>query len=69
MWVKLTKPDGKDIYVNMDRFDTVEALQDEDGNWRSLISSCLSAADDDSTTIEVVEMPEVFLEKLIIHGR
>lgn len=61
-WVKLTRAhDGHDLYVNLERFDRIEALVDEDGKSVTLISATLSSTEEDAVEIEVVESPGSFL--------
>lgn len=67
-WVKLKKKNGDEFYLNMDRFDKVEAVIDNDHDEVTRISSILSENDDD-INIDVVDRVESFMDMLIAHGK
>lgn len=61
-WVKLTRAgDRHIIYVNLERFDRIEVLTDEDDKSVTLISTTLSSTEEDAVEIEVLESPENFI--------
>lgn len=61
-WVKLTRAhDQHAVYINLDRFDRIEVLTDEDNKAVTLISTTLSSTEEDAVEIEVVESPEEFI--------
>lgn len=61
-WVMLTRArDNNFVYVNLDRFDRIEIVTDEDGNKITLISTTLSSTEEDVVELEVKEKPEDFL--------
>lgn len=58
-WVKLTRVyDSKIIYVNLERFDRIEAITGDDGKSMTIISTTLSTTEEDSVEIQVIETPE-----------
>lgn len=67
-WVKLTRKIGGTIYVNMDRFDKVETILDEDGEF-TRITSILSENDDDLCNIDVADPIDSFMAMLMAHGK
>lgn len=63
MWVKLTRIRTDDqtegpVYVNLDRFDKILRITNEDGEETTLIATTLSNTEDDYSNIEVAETPE-----------
>lgn len=61
-WVKLTRAyDQQIIYVNLERFDRVEVLTDENNKQVTVLSTTLSVTEEDSVELEVLESPEEFL--------
>lgn len=59
MWVKLTTaPEGKIIFVNMDRFEKIEGF----GDGVTRISALLSETEEDLSAIDVRESPEEIMD-------
>ncbi|HEX8837683.1 MAG TPA: hypothetical protein VF748_12155 [Candidatus Acidoferrum sp.] len=61
-WVKLTRPDRITVWVNLDRFDTVIAGENEDGVVTTELRATLSDTEEDHYLVEVLEAPEEFLK-------
>lgn len=63
MWVKLTRVRnegqiGGPVYVNLDRFDKILRIINEDEEETTLIHATLSKTEDDYFVVEVTETPE-----------
>ena len=62
-WVKLTKPDGDPVWVNLDRFDKIfiGTAEDEPHQEVTRLLATLSDTEDDYASVDVVEKPDEFV--------
>lgn len=62
-WIRLTRPYGTHVWVNLSRFDTIVIGEDEDGVAVTQLIATFSDVEEDNFCVEVKESPEEILGK------
>ena len=60
-WVKLTRSNGRPVWVNLERFDTIFMTEDDDEQEVTRLVATLSETEEDSLCIDVDEKPDDFI--------